>query len=111
MKNALPNLVTCMKNPSSLQERCPFTLKKNNSFVTKLLTMMSGQLQLHRYVSKQKDKPQHQLSIKSNHTGTYLPFVSAAGELVASYFIFRAAFDEKGNAYVIISLPSSFSRP
>ena len=69
-----------------------------------------GKLIVHRYVSKQKVKPQHQQKVKSNHVGTYLPFVSADGQLLASYFIFKSTFDQDGESDVVISLPTSFSR-
>ena len=48
--------------------------------------------------------------MKGTHCGTYIPFVSATGELIASYFILSVKFDEKGEADVPIDLPSAFAQ-
>ena len=69
----------------------------------------NGRVQVCRLVSKKKANPQHQAKVKGTHCGTYIPFVSATGELIASYFILSVKFDEKGEADVPIDLPSAFA--
>jgi hypothetical protein len=48
--------------------------------------------------------------VKGVHCGTYLPFVAANGDLLASYFILAMKFDGDGNLETTLMLPSSFSQ-
>jgi hypothetical protein len=65
---------------------------------------------LRRLISKKKSKPQHRAKVKGTHCGTFLPFVSASGELLVSYFILSTKFDEKNEISRPLILPSSFSK-
>ena len=67
-------------------------------------------IQVKRLVSKKKNKPQHVAKVKGRHCGTFLPFVGVNRELLASYFILPAKFDEKGGGTAQLTLPSTFSR-
>jgi hypothetical protein len=67
-------------------------------------------VQVRRLVSKKKNKPQSILKVKGIHCGTYIPFVSANGELIASYVILSMKFDENGETNAPLLLPSTFSR-
>jgi hypothetical protein len=49
--------------------------------------------------------------VKHTHCRSFLPFVSASGEVLATYFIFSAKFDEREEAEVTLMLFSSFSCP
>lgn len=60
-----------------------------------------------RLVSRKKKKPQNKSRSKHTHIGTYLPFVSANGEHLASFFIFPASFSSAEPTQVKITLPSS----
>ena len=65
-------------------------------------------MQVRWLVSKKKKKPQHELKMKGTHCGTFIPFVSATGELISTYFILSVKLDENGEADVPIDiLPSS----
>jgi hypothetical protein len=65
-------------------------------------------VQVHQLVSKKKKKPQHELKMKGTHCGTFIPFVSATGELILTYFILSVKLDENGEADVPIDIPSIF---
>jgi len=67
-------------------------------------------LQVRQLISKKKVKPQHVTKVKGTHCGTYLPFVGANGEVLASYFILSVKFDENGDSETTLTLPSVFSR-
>jgi hypothetical protein len=67
-------------------------------------------LRTRRLVSRNKHKAQFEGRVKGTHVGTYIPFISATGELLTSYFIFSVKFNEDGEADVPIELPSVFSR-
>ena len=58
-------------------------------------------------VSKSKSKPQHCGRAKSTHAGTFLPFISATGEIVASYFILPTKFDKDATAEVMLAVPNA----
>ena len=67
-------------------------------------------MQVHQLVSKKKKKPQHKLKMKGTHCGTFIPFISATGELISTYFILSVKLDENGEADVPIDIPSIFAR-
>jgi len=69
-----------------------------------------NKLVIKHLMSKEKTKPQIKSKIPNTHCGTFLPFVSAAGELLATYFIFKGSFNEKQEIDLTISLPSSFRK-
>jgi Uncharacterized conserved protein len=69
-----------------------------------------GKCQMRRLVSKSKTKPQHLQKVKGKHVGTFLPFVSADGEVISTYMIFAAKFDETNEADVTIQLPKLLSK-
>jgi hypothetical protein len=64
-------------------------------------------LWIKRLISKKKKKPQNKSRVKGKHIGTYIPFVSADGEHLASFFIFPANFRDKTSSDLKITLPSS----
>ena len=67
----------------------------------------NGKLKVKRMVSKSKSKPQHCGGAKSTHAGTFLPFISATGEIVASYFILLTKFDKDTTAEVMLAVPNA----
>ena len=69
-----------------------------------------GRVQVRRFFSKKKSKPQHQSKVKETHCGTFIPFASATGELITTYFILSVKFDEKREVDVPINLPSAFAQ-
>jgi hypothetical protein len=77
---------------------------------SRICLSIEGKFCVHRLVSKSKVKPQHQQKVKGTHMATFLPFVTAAGEVVATYLIFSASFGELGEAEVISHLKISFSK-
>ena len=60
-------------------------------------------------VSKKKKKAQNMAKVKGVRCGTYIPFVVANGDLLASYFNLAMKFDDDGNMVTNLVLPSSFS--
>lgn len=65
---------------------------------------------LRRLTSRKKKKPQSELKVKGKHCGTFLPFVAANGDHLASYFILPKKFENFDEAEMTLVLPSSFSR-
>mmetsp|Transcript_14297 Transcript_14297/g.22293 ORF Transcript_14297/g.22293 Transcript_14297/m.22293 type:complete len:208 (-) Transcript_14297:126-749(-) len=70
--------------------------------------IIEGKLKIRRLVSKSK-KSQTKMEVKGTHCGTFLPFVSAAGELLRVYFVFRTKFD--GNDTASVTSPTPSHRP
>ena len=77
---------------------------------TRIVLGQNGILHVKHLVSKKKKKAQYRSPKKFTHCGTYLPFVSSSGDILASYFIFSLKFNENGEGKVAVDLPSSFSR-
>ena len=75
---------------------------------SRIVLSAEGKMQIKRFVSKSKSKPQHKSKVVSKHCGTYLPFVSASGKLLRSYFVFPAKFDENGIGSVSFTIPKTF---
>ena len=67
-------------------------------------------IEVRRLVSKKKKKPQSKSKVLGTHCGTYLPFIAANGDVLASYFILAMKFDENGSRVLSMSLPSSFAQ-
>ena len=57
-----------------------------------------GKVKVKRLVSKTKNKTQLCGGVKFTHAATFLPFVSATGEVVVSHFVFPSKFNESVTA-------------
>ena len=67
---------------------------------------LEGKLCIKQLVSKKHLKVQNQSYIKDTHCGTYLPFVTANGDLLSLYFILSAKFDENDVSKAKLYLPN-----
>ena len=76
---------------------------------SRIILSQDGKVRIKRLVSKNKKKAQARTNVKGKHCGTFLPFISASGELLKFYFIFSAKFDESDQANVTLTLPSTLS--
>lgn len=77
---------------------------------TRIVVNDNSTIQVKRCVVKEKSKPQLSVNVKGTHCRSFLPFVSADGNLIASYLIIRSKFDDAGKSVVNIVLPAMFSR-
>jgi len=73
---------------------------------TRICIGSDGKMKVKRLVSKTKNKPQFCGGVKFTHAGTFLPFISATGEIVASYFILPSKFNENTTAEVSLTVPN-----
>jgi hypothetical protein len=73
---------------------------------TRICIGSDGKMKVKRLVSKKKVKPQFSGGVKFTHSGTFLPFISATGEIIATYFIFSSKFNESATAEVSLTIPN-----